>query len=135
MNQIIGLGLSMSSLSLGDVLINQLTVSSSGLDGLFPCFDLIIFVDSLSSDSNVSDQSLDSWGLLSLWGSWVLFALESSSGDVLLDESGGDGLILFLSLDTVELSDVVGSFGTQSSWDGGVGNARDLLFTFLDDGD
>ena len=33
---------------------------------------------------------MDSWGLLSLWGSWVLFALESSSGDVLLDESGGE---------------------------------------------
>jgi hypothetical protein len=44
-------------------------------------------------------------------------------------------LILFLSLNSVELSDVVSSLGTQSSWDGGVGDARDLLFTFFDDGD
>ena len=129
-----GLGLSMSSLSLGDVLINQLTVSSSGLDGLFPSSDLIIFVDSLSSDSNVSDQSLDSWSFLSLWSSWVLLALKSSSGDVLFNKSCGNGLIFFLSFDTVELSDVVGSLRTKSSWNSGVSDARDLLFTFLDDG-
>jgi hypothetical protein len=44
-------------------------------------------------------------------------------------------LVLFLSFDTVELSDIVGSLGTQSSWDGGVSDARDLLVTLLDDGD
>jgi hypothetical protein len=44
-------------------------------------------------------------------------------------------LIFFLSFDSVELSDVVGSLGTQSSWDGGVGNPRDFFFTFFDDGD
>lgn len=123
-------------LSLGDVLVDQLAVGSSGLDGLFPSSDLVFLIDSLSSQSDVGDQSLDLWSFLSLWGSWVLLALEGSSGDVLLDKGSGDGLILsFLSFDTEELSDVVGSLWTKSSWDGGVGNARDLFITFLDDGD
>lgn len=117
------------------MLVDQLTVSSSGFDGLLPSSHLIFFVDSLSSKSNVSDKSLNLGGFLSFGGTSVLLALESSSGDVLLDQSGGDGLILFLPFDTVELSDIVGSLWTQSSRDGGVGDARDLLITFLDDGD
>ena len=126
---------SLGSLSLSNVLVNQLAVSSSGFNGLLPSSHLIVLVDSLSSKSNVSDESLNLGGFLSLWSSWVLLALESSSGDVFLDQGSGDGLILFLSLNSVELSDVVSSLGTQSSWDGGVGDARDLLFTFFDDGD
>ena len=70
--------------------IDQLAVGSSGFDSLLPSSDLIFFGDSLSSNSNVSDQSLDLWGFLSQWSSWVLLALECSSGDVLLDKGSGN---------------------------------------------
>jgi hypothetical protein len=49
---------------------------------------------------------------LSLRSGWVLLALEGPSGDVFLDQGGGDGLVLLLSLNSVKLSDVVGSLGT-----------------------
>lgn len=79
-------------------------------------------------------MDLDS--LLSQRGFWVLFALECSSGHVLLDQSGGDWLIFsFLFLDSIEFSDIVGSFWTQSSWDGSVSKSRNLLFTFFNNGD
>jgi hypothetical protein len=127
--------MSESGFSLGNMLIDQLAVCGSGLNGFLPSSDFVFLVDSLSSKSNVGDQSLNLGGFLSEGGSWVLLALESSSGDVFLDQGCGNGLIFFLSFDSVELSDVVGSLGTQSSWDGGVGDARDFLLTFLDDGD
>lgn len=80
----------MSSFSLGDLLVDQLVVGTSGFDGLLPSSDLVFFVDSLSSKSNVGDQSLDLWGFLSLRSSRVLLALEGSSGDVLLDQGSGN---------------------------------------------
>ena len=102
----------MSGLSLGDLLVDQLVVSGSGLDGLLPSSDLVLLVDSLSSKSHVGDQSLNLGGFLSLRSGWVLLALEGPSGDVFLDQGGGDGLVLLLSLNSVKLSDVVGSLGT-----------------------
>ena len=44
-------------------------------------------------------------------------------------------MVLFLSLNSVQLSDVVGSLGTESSGDCSVSDARNLLLTLLDDGD
>jgi hypothetical protein len=124
----------LSGLSLGDVLINQFVVSSSSFNGLLPSSDLIFLGDSLSSQSNISDQSLNLGGLLSQWSSGVLLALESSSGDILLDQSCGNWLIFLSSFNTVELSDVVSSFGTKSSWDGSISDTRDLFFSLLNDG-
>ncbi len=77
-------------LSLGDLLIDQLVVSGSGLNGLFPSSHLILLVDSLSSKPHIGDQSLDLRGFLSLRCGSILFTLEGSSGDVLFDQSCSD---------------------------------------------
>jgi len=79
-------------------------------------------VDSLSSESFGSDESLDLWSL----GSWLLsFLSDGSSNNVSSD--------IIVLLEVVEFSDLVGSLWTQSSWDGFVGQTSDVLLALLHD--
>lgn len=60
-------------------------------------------VDSLSSQSSISDQSLDSWGFVS---DWLAFLFNLSS-----DDESSDIIVLAQS---EELSDLGGSLGSES---------------------
>ena len=52
-----------------------------------PSFDFLFFLDSLSSESGFSDESLDFRSFESKMSIGVLFALEGSSNGVLFDQS------------------------------------------------
>lgn len=76
----------------------------------FPSLDLVLFLDSLSSQSSLSNESLNLGGFMSV-GISIDFALKSSSDCVLLDQSARvlKSLLAFSFLDSVKLSDASGS--------------------------
>lgn len=104
--------------------------------GSFPSLDLVLLLNSLSSESVLSDESLDLRGFLS-GHSGVLFALEGSSDDVLLDEGNGalEGLLVLVLLNAVEFSNASGSLGTKSSGLDLVSESGEFFITLLDDGE
>jgi len=104
------------------VLIEDLVVVSDGSLGSFPSSLLVGLVDSLSSESSVSDQSLDLGGLVSD-GLAFLFDLSS-------DDESSDIIILGQS---EKFSDSGGSLGSESLGELGISEASNLLFTNLDD--
>jgi len=106
------------------VFFEDLLVVSDGSLGSFPSGLLVSLVDSLSSESSVSDQSLDLGGLISD-GLAFLFDLSS-------DDESSDIIILGQS---EELSDSGGSLGSESLGELGVSETSNGLFTNLDDGE
>mmetsp|Transcript_7655 Transcript_7655/g.8350 ORF Transcript_7655/g.8350 Transcript_7655/m.8350 type:complete len:221 (+) Transcript_7655:630-1292(+) len=93
-----------------------------GLLGVFPSVFLGLLDDSLSSQSELSDQSLDLGGLV---GSLLAF----------LDDFSTDNIFtrIVLLLQTEELSDLVGSLGTQLVRSGSVSQTNNFVITLLDD--
>ena len=74
------------------------------------------------------------WSLLSFCSTWIFLWFESSSGNVFLDQGSSDRLIFsFLSLNTIELSDVISSLWAQSSWNSSIGQAGNLLLSLFDE--
>jgi len=106
------------------VFFEDLVVVSLGLFGSFPSFLLVSSVDSLSSQSSVSDQSLDLGGLSS---DLLAFLFDLSS-----DNESSD-IIVFSQSE--ELSDLGGSLGAESLGLLVVSQTFNIGFTFLDDGD
>lgn len=104
------------------VFFEDLLVVSLGLSGSFPSGLLVGLVDSLSSESVVSDQSLDLGGLSSD-GLAILFDLSS-------DDESSDIIILSQS---EELSDLGGSLGSESLGDLVVSQTFNIGFTLLGD--
>ena len=106
------------------VFFEDLLVVSLGLSGSFPSGLLVSLVNSLSSESVVSDESLDLGGLSSD-GLAFLFDLSSDnkSSNVIILGQGE------------ELSDLSGSLGSESLGDLVVGQTFDIGFTLLLDGD
>ena len=104
--------------------------------GSLPSSDLVLLLDSLSSESVLSDESLDLGGFLS-GHSGVLFALEGSSDDVLLDEGNGalESLLVLILLNAVKFSNTSGSLGTKSSGLDLVSESGEFFITLLDDGE
>jgi len=132
-----GFSLELKSFSLlGSPGVVKLLILAGQLDGSFPSLDLVLLLDSLSSNSGLCDESLDLWGFLSLHLR-VLLACEGSSDGVLLDEGNGglEGLLVLSSLNTEEFLDASGSLGTQSSRSDLVSESGNFLFTLLDDGE
>lgn len=80
------LGLVSGGFSLGNPFVVDFLVLLSGSQGLFPSFDFLLLLNSLSSDSDVSNQPLDLGSLLPQRGIWVLLTLECPSDDVLLNQ-------------------------------------------------
>jgi len=106
------------------VFFEDLLVVSLGLSGSFPSGLLVSLVNSLSSESGISDQSLDLGGLGSD-GLAFLFDLSSddeSSNVVVLGQSE-------------KLSDLGGSLGAESLGQLVVSQTFNIGFTLLDDGD
>jgi len=112
----------LSSLLLS-VLIKDLVVVNDGLLGSFPSSLLVSLVNSLSSESSISDQSLDLGSLISD-GLAFLFDLSS-------DDESSDIIILGQS---EELSDSGGSLGSKSLGLLGVSETSNGLFTDLGNG-
>jgi len=104
------------------VLFEDLLVISDGLLGSLPSGLLVSLVDSLSSESSVSDESLDLGSLISD-GLAFLFDLSS-------DNESSDIIILG---EGEELSDSGGSLGSESLGELGVSETSNGLFTDLDD--
>jgi len=104
------------------VLIEDLVVVRNGLLGSLPSSLLVGLVDSLSSESGVSDQSLD---LGSLVSDGLAFLFDLSS-----DDESSDIIILGQS---EKFSDSGGSLGSESLGLLGVGKTSNGLFTNLDD--
>ena len=102
-------------------------------DGSLPSLDLVSLLDSLSSKSGFSDQSLDFGGFMSVIVG-VSFALESSSDGVLFDQSarGLESLFSFNFFDAVEFSNARGSLGSESSGLHVIGKSGDVFFSLLD---
>ena len=94
---------------------------------LEPSVSLLLLVDSLSSDSLLSDKSLDLWSFIE---DLVIFAL-NLLGDGSSDNVLGD-IVLSLSEDE-SLSDVLGSLWSESSWSVGVSESSDLSLTLYED--
>jgi len=111
----------LSSLLLSEF-FEDLLVVSGGLLGSLPSSLLVGLVDSLSSESSVSDQSLDLGGLVSD-GLAFLFDLSS-------DDESSDIIILGQS---EKFSDSGGSLGSESLGKLGVSETSNGLFTDLDD--
>jgi len=103
------------------VFFEDLVVVRDGLSGSFPSGLLVSSVDSLSSESSVSDESLDLGGLISD-GLAFLFDLSS-------DNESSDIIILGKS---EEFSDSGGSLGSESLGELGVSETSNGLFTDLD---
>jgi len=106
------------------VFLEDLLVVSLGLSGSFPSGLLVSLVNSLSSESVVSDQSLDLGGLSSD-GLAFLFDLSS-------DNKSSNVIIL---VQSEELSDLGGSLGAESLGDLRVSQTFDIGFTLLGDGE
>jgi len=106
------------------VFFEDLLVVSLSLSGSFPSGLLVSLVNSLSSESVVSDQSLDLGGLSSD-GLAFLFDLSS-------DNKSSNVIIL---VQSEELSDLGGSLGAESLGDLIVGQTFDIGFTLLGDGE
>jgi hypothetical protein len=106
------------------VFFEDLLVFSNGSSGSFPSSLLVGLVDSLSSESSISDQSLDLGGLISD-GLAFLFDLSS-------DDESSDIIILGQS---EKFSDSGGSLGSESLGLLGVSKTSNGLFTDLDDGE
>ena len=83
-------------------------------------------MDSLSADSNISDESLDFWCFLS---GLSVSGSPFSSDDTFLGEFN------FIFLQSKQFSDFVGSLWSQMSWDVGVGESWNIVFSFLGDGE
>jgi len=98
-----------------------------------PSPDSVFLVDSLSSQSDFSDQSLDLGSFVST-GIGAFLALESSSDGVFLDQGSWalSGLFSFDSFDSVEFSDTSSSFGTKSSGFGLISQSWNLFLSLLD---
>lgn len=110
----------LSSLLLSEF-FEDLLVVSGGLLGSLPSSLLVGLIDSLSSESSVSDQSLDLGSLISD-GLAFLFDLSS-------DDESSDIIILGQS---EKFSDSGGSLGSESLGKLGVSETSDGLFTDLD---
>jgi len=106
------------------VFFEDLVVVRDGLLGSLPSSLLVGLVDSLSSKSGISDQSLDLGSLISD-GLAFLFDLSS-------DDESSDIIILGQS---EELSDSGGSLGSESLGELGVSETSNGLFTDLGDGE
>jgi len=104
------------------VFFEDLVVISNGSSGSFPSGLLVSLVDSLSSESSISDQSLDLGGLISD-GLAFLFDLSS-------DDESSDIIILGQS---EKFSDSGGSLGSESLGELGISETSNGLFTDLDD--
>jgi len=113
----------LSSLLLS-VLFEDLVVISNSLLGCLPSSLLAGSVNSLSSESGISDQSLDSGSLISD-GLAFLFNLSS-------DNESSDVIILGQS---EKFSDLGGSLGSESLGELGISESSDGLFTNLSDGE
>lgn len=105
------------SVSLCNPSIMEFLVFSSTGNCSFPSFDFIFLLNSLSSDSSLSHQSLDLGGFVSV-GIDVLLSFEGSSNGMLFNQSTrtSKSLLVFSLLNSIELSDTSSSLGTKSSW-------------------
>jgi len=119
--------------SLGSLLLaplsEELAVGLNVSSGLLPLALLVFLVNPLSSESGLSDESLDLGGLLSL--------LSSSSGPGSSDGSSldQDSLLRLGLLNSEQLSNLGGSLGSQSSWLLIVGQSLDFLLSLSDEGE
>lgn len=111
----------MSSLLLLEVLGEELLVVDVSLSAGLVVLNLVSLVDSLSSESLLSDKSLDLGGL----EEGLVALLDFSPDNVLPD-------VVFL-LEEESFSNVVGSLGSESSWSGGISESGDFLLSLLDD--
>ena len=106
-----------------DVLGDELLVLGSSLLGSLGTLNLGLLDDLLSSDAFLSDESLDSWGLV--------------VGLVSL----GDGTVVHVSTNIIGLLkvevglDVVSSLLGETVWLVGVGEAGNVLLSLLEDGE
>lgn len=94
---------------------------------LEPSVSLLLLVDSLSSDSLLSDKSLDLWSFVE---DLIFFAL-NLLGDLSSDNVLGD-IILSLS-ENESLSDVLGSLWSESSWSVGISESSNFSLTLDED--
>jgi len=127
-----GGGSSSSLLFLGggfDSLLSQglekLDVFSLSLLGSLPSFLLFSLIDSLSSESDIGDESLDFGGLPV--GLSVLFNLSA------VEENESSWIIFLLKIE--QFSNSGGSLGSESSWFLVIGQTCNWLFASLDDGE
>lgn len=104
-----------------DVLRKNLIVLGLGLLFLLVSLLLLLLVDSLSSESLLSDESLYFGGFVE----GLVTFLDFSPDNVLSD-------IILLSK-SEHLSDVVGSLGSKSSWLVTISNTLNLTFSLLGD--
>lgn len=109
------------SLLLLQELGEELLVGNVSLLAGLPVILLLLLVLNLSSDSLLSDESLDLWGFVESLITRLDFSSNNILGDiVLLSKSEGS-------------SDGVGSLWSKSSWSLGVGETWELSLTLLDD--
>jgi hypothetical protein len=119
-----GLGDSLiGGLLLLEVLGEELLISDMSLLRLEPSVLLGSLHDGLSSDSLLSDESLDLWGLVE---DLIVLTL-NLDGDGSSDNVLGD-IILSLSEDE-SFSDVLSSLWSESSWSVGIGKSSNFTFT------
>jgi len=65
------LGLLILALLFSPFVVKLLVFSDSSLS-FFPPVSLLLLNEFLASQTGISNESLNLWGLLSLWGSWIL---------------------------------------------------------------